>query len=112
MKRMMITAVLIACLLVPATGFAFPFVEYDPQAGVTFYKLTGAAWLPATIPARADGSVKIDVAESPVGASTIAAAACVSDPIWGELCAAPTPFGYTRPGSPAAAKNPRLTATP
>ena len=96
-----ILAVLIF-LAMAASAQAAPFVICDPQTGVTFYKLTGPAWVPATVPAQADGSIKWDIAVASVGATTITAAACKTDAIWGEQCSAYSPpFTFTRPASPS-----------
>lgn len=83
------------------SAWANPFIVCDPQAGVEFYKVTGAVWVPATVPAEADGSIKMDIQSAPVGTSNLNFSACIEDPIWGELCSVTAPFSFTRPGTPA-----------
>lgn len=84
-------------LLMSTLSFANPFLVCDPQPGITGYKLTGPPWVPATVIAQADGSLKIDVAQSAVGLNTINVVSCVGDALWGEVCATPVPFVYTKP---------------
>lgn len=99
MKVIMLAVILVLALV--GTASANPFIVCDPQTGVTHYKATGPAWVPATnIPAQADGSLKMDIATSPVGTSNMTFSACMGDPMWGELCSSTTPFSFTRPGKP------------
>lgn len=98
MKKLLFLAILL--FSVPA--FAGPFMTCDPQTGVTSYKLTGPAWVPATVPAEADGSIHMDVAASPVGENSLTVAACTTHGAWGELCSVFVPFVFARPGLPAA----------
>jgi hypothetical protein len=79
---------------------ANPFVVCDPQLGVTHYKVAGATWVPASVPAQSDGSLKMDVATAPNGTSNLTFRACINDPVWGELCSVTAPFSFTRPGTP------------
>jgi hypothetical protein len=62
--------------------------------------MTGPTWVPATTPAQADGSVKLDIAGSTVGTSNMTFSACWTDPVWGEQCSVTSPFSFTRPGAP------------
>ncbi len=102
---------LLAVLLVLAMAGmaqAAPFLVCDPQAGVTSYKLTGPAWVPATSTAIADGSIRMDVAAATVGTNAITVSACKTDPIWGELCSVAVPFSWSRPVNPGGAANIKL----
>lgn len=87
-------------LLIPVFVSAAPFLICDPQGGVTTYKLTGPPWVPVTVPAQADGSIKMDVTAATVGANALTVAACIVDPIWGEACSVYVPFEFSRPSSP------------
>ena len=99
MKTAVAIMVVLSIGLLAAWAYANPFVICDPQATVTFYKLTGPAWVPATVQAQPDGSIKWDVSNAPVGTSTITAAACKTDALWGEQCSVYSPpFAFTRPG--------------
>lgn len=114
MKKI-IAFIAFALLLIFATAaLAAPFVVCDPQAGVTHYKLTGPAWVPATVPAQPDGSLKLDVAASVDGVNAITVAACIAAgpqpdgwPV--ERCSIFVPFSFTRPSPPASTKAIRLT---
>ena len=87
-------------MLVASVSYAAPFLVCDPQSGVTHYKLTGPAWVPASTPAQTDGSIKLDVAESNVGVNSLTAAACINSNVWGEQCSVSVPFDFTRPTAP------------
>ena len=101
--------VLLLALSLPALSFAAPFLVCDPQAGVTHYKLTGPAWVPATSTAQPDGSIRMDVSGASQGNNALTVRACKTDPIWGELCSDPaTPFAFARPGAPSVPGNLRL----
>ena len=106
MKRFLIVLVMVVFL--PMMAFAAPFLVCDPQAGVTLYKLTGPAWVPASVPAQPDGSIRMDVAGANVGSNSLTVAACNNDPIWGELCSPFVPFSFTRPSAAAPPANIRL----
>jgi len=104
------TAVFLFTVSMAASGGqASPFLVCDPQAGVTTYKLTGPAWVPTTVPAQTDGSIKMDVAASAIGANSLTVAACIADPLWGESCSAYVPFAYTRPLVPGIPADTRLS---
>lgn len=97
MKKIMLAAVLLA---LPALVAAAPFLVCDPQAGVTHYQLTGPAWVQPQVTAQTDGSIRMDVAQSDVGANSLTVKACKIDAVWGELCSSAVPFAFDRP-SPA-----------
>lgn len=109
MKKSIIITLLI--LTLPALGWAAPFVVCDPNPGVTTYKLTGPAWVPATVPAQADGSIKMDVAAATDSKNSITVAACVGPtPDWpAERCSDPAPFEFTPTPRPVITSNIRLT---
>jgi hypothetical protein len=77
-----------------------PFLVCDPQAGVTYYTITGDPFFTGNIPAQADGSIKKDLAGIPAGTHTIQAVACSE--LWG--CSTPSPFSLSSasPVSPGA----------
>lgn len=106
-KRYWMIAVLTVLLMV-SSAWANPFIVCDPQAGVTHYKVTGAAWVVSPIPAQADGSIKMDVVSAPVGTSNLNFSACRDDGIWGELCSVTAPFSFIRPGTPATSTGVKL----
>ena len=98
----------VLCLMLPGLAMASPFIVCDPQATVTFYKVTGPAWVPtANVPAQADGSIKLDIATATVGTSNLGFRACN---LWGtiENCSTASPFTFTRPSVPTAPANFRL----
>lgn len=99
MKKLLV----IVFILFATSALASPFLVSDPATGVTYYKITGLPWIDV-VPAQADGSLKADVALSPIGVNNITASACISDPIWGEACSAGVNFTYTRPQVPATIK--------
>lgn len=101
--------IVLAMVLFPSIVFASPFLVCDPQAGVTFYKLTGPAWVPASTPAEADGSIKLDLASASIGDNSLTVAACKNDEIWGELCSNAVPFSFTKPSVAAPPANIRLS---
>ena len=101
-------ALIVALVLFPALVLANPFLVCDPQAGVTSYKLTGPAWVPTSVTAQADGSIKMDVAAANVGSNSLTLKACVTDPLWGEACSAAVPFVFTRPSTPGTPVNTKL----
>lgn len=105
MKRLLLTALI---LLLPSLAFAGPFVVCDPQAGVTHYRLTGPAWVPATSTAIADGSIKLDVAAAIQGNNALTVSACIANATWGELCSTASPFAFGKPGAPTGPMNLRL----
>lgn len=105
MKKLLIV---LAMVLMASSAWANPFIVCDPQAGVTSYKVTGAAWATGTVPAQADGSIRMDIQGAPVGTSNLNFSACADDPIWGEQCSVTAPFSFTRPGIPAAPTGAKL----
>lgn len=106
MKTFFLT--IFALLAMASLALAAPFLVCDPQAGVTTYRLTGPAWVPATAPAQTDGSLRLDVTSATVGANSLTIAACNTDPVWGEACSATVPFSFTRPAKPTTPGSIRL----
>lgn len=89
------------CMLLSVPVYAAPFLTTNPQAGIVTYHLSGSAWVPASVAAQSDGSLRLDVSASTVGANTVNISACSStDALWGVLCSSAIPFGFTRPGVP------------
>lgn len=86
-----------------------PYLICDAQAGVTSYKLTGPAWVPMTVTAQLDGSLKVDVTNAIVGANALTVVAVITDPLWGELVSAAVPFSFTKPSAPVGAGNLKLS---
>jgi len=111
MKGFLIALFLIGGLLCgPAVIWAAPFMVCDPQAGVTHYNMTGPGWVPATVAAQPDGSIRMDVAAATVGSNALTVQACKTDPLWGELCSTPpTPFSFVRPAAPSPPANANLS---
>ena len=103
MKKLLV----IVFILFATSALASPFLVSDPATGVTYYKITGLPWIDV-VPAQADGSLKTDVALSPLGVNNVKVSACISDPTWGEACSADVNFTYTRPAPPATIKSIRL----
>lgn len=104
MKKMFSIAVILLLVICASAARAAPYIVCDPQAGITDYKITGPAWVPATVPAQADGSIKMDVAASTTGINAITVAACKG--VW---CSDFVPFSFTRPTVPASIGNIRLS---
>jgi len=107
MKRIILMA--ISFILLASVSWAAPFLVCDPQTGVTLYKLTGPAWVPATKVAEADGSLKLDVSGATIGSNSLTVSACWTIAPWGEQCSTSVPFVFTRPASPITPTNTRLT---
>jgi hypothetical protein len=110
MKRIILA--ILSILLSSTVAMSNPFVVCDPQAGVQYYKVTGPAWVASPVTAQADGSIKMDIATSPVGTNSLTFAACKGDAIWGEACSATVPFSFVRPAAvvaPTLPANIRLT---
>ena len=103
MKKLIVLVV----VLFATSAMASPYLVCDSQQGVTHYKITGLPWIDV-VPAQADGSLKTDVALSPLGVNNVKVSACISDPTWGEACSADVGFTYTRPQPPATTSNIRL----
>lgn len=109
MKRIIL--VVLSILLSSTVVIANPFIVCDPQAGVQYYKVTGPAWTTTPVTAQADGSIKMDIATSTVGANSLTFAACKGN-TWEEVCSAFVPFAFTRPVpliAPTTPANIRLT---
>lgn len=102
------TILAIALIFIASAVLAAPFLVCDPNAGVTYYKITGDAYWTANIPAQADGSIKTDLSGIASGTHSINVAACVTDSVWGEQCSATSPFEFTRPGVPGVPTNTKL----
>jgi hypothetical protein len=98
--KLLVTAILI--LVMAGIAQANPFLVSDPNSGVTHYKFTGPAWVPASTPAQTDGSLKLDVATAVSGTNNLTVAACRNEPAYGELCSPFVPFSFVRPSAPSA----------
>lgn len=105
MKKIFLICILV---LIPSVLWAAPFLVCEPQAGVTHYKLTGPAWVPTSVAAQPDGSIRLDMAVSPQGVNALTAAACITESPWPEICSTTSPFSYARPGAPTGPSNLRL----
>ena len=106
MKRIIL--IIISILLMSTVAYSAPFLVCDPQTDVTLYKLTGPAWVPVSVPAQPDGSIRMDVAAAIVGSTSLTVAACKDDVVWGELCSPFVPFSFVRPSAAAPPANIRL----
>lgn len=109
MRKITLLAMVIGIVLMASIGFAAPFLVCDPQATVTFYKVTGPTWVVSPVTEQADGSVKMDISASTVGLNSLTFAACKTDVTWGELCSPFAPFSFTRPVPPTIPANIKLT---
>ncbi len=89
---------------------AAPFLVCDPQAGATFYRITGDGYFTADIPAQTDGSLRADVGPIAPGVHNIQVFACASGENWPTGVCSPTatPFSFTKPSAPGAPTNMRL----
>jgi hypothetical protein len=86
----------IAALALAAAAHAAPWLVCDPQAGVDYYELTGPAWVPVTVQAQPDGSIRMDVSGAYVGVNALTVRACADQgELWG--CSEAVPFEFTRP---------------
>lgn len=108
MKKLFLLTWILAVVFLSTDAIGAPFLVCDAQAGITHYKLTGPAWVVSPVTAQPDGSIRLDVAVSPQGVNALTVAACIAEPIWGELCSSTSPFSYVRPGAPTGPSNLRL----
>ena len=110
MKHILIIGLIVLAFTLCALRSApcSPFLVCDPQTGVTLYKLTGPAWVPTSVPAQADGSLKMDVATSTVGSNSLTVSACWTSLEWGEQCSDVVPFVFIRPSKPIIPGNIKL----
>lgn len=110
MKKIFVLVVMM--LLFSSVCMAAPFLVCDPPlAGEpipTNYQLTGGAWVPASVPAQADGSIKLDLVNAPIGTNSMTVKACGTDPNF-EVCSDAAPFTFTRPSVPKLPKALKLT---
>jgi hypothetical protein len=90
----------LAVLAMAGVASAAPFLVCDPQAGVTSYQLTGPSWVPASVSAQTDGSIRMDVAGATVGSNALTVKACKTDSVWGVQCSTAVPFAFVRPSAP------------
>lgn len=119
--RYLIRFVLCASLFaLAAPAWAAPFVVADSYVAPAVipdsfkYALDGGAEVsvPPFSGTMADGTVlvntvHVDVGSVAVGAHTISVKACKAATIWNpEVCSAPVPFTFTRPGAPVAPSAP------
>jgi hypothetical protein len=84
---------------------AAPFLGCDPPAATdtkpTYYVVTGGTWIPASVPAQPDGSIRMDVALAPIGLNKFVVKACINDPTQGgEVCSPTAPFDWDRRSAP------------
>lgn len=93
--------IVLTALLLSTPAMAAPFMVCDPQTGVTHYKLTGPAWLPTTVTAQPDGSLRVDVVTAIVGTNNTTVQACRTTVEWPEVCSVVVPFVFTRPAAPS-----------
>lgn len=111
MKKIFVSVILV--LFMVSICSAAPFLVCDPPVAgepiPTSYKLTGGTWVPASVPAQTDGTIKLDLVNAPTGTNSMTVAACgePSD-VW-EECSDPVPFSFTRPSVPALPKTLRLS---
>lgn len=103
----------LALLMFSSVCMATPFLVCDPplagEPKPTNYQLTGGTWVPASVPAMADGTIKLDLANAPVGTNTMTVKACgVADPVY-EVCSDAVPFSFTKPTVPVLPKTLRLS---
>lgn len=96
MKARMLTF-FIMFIVFPVVVSAAPWLVCDPQKGVTHYEVTFNNGEPEEVVAQADGSLKYDVANVPVGGNTVSAKAIIKSDTWGSLESEPSPFQFTRP---------------
>ena len=88
-------------LLFPVSAICAPFLVCDPQATVTYYKITGDGYWMANVPAQVDGSIRSDLSTISIGTHNIQICACKTDVIWGEECSSTIPFTFTKPSLPS-----------
>lgn len=99
MKKIFLSVVIV--ILMSSVCLADPFLVCDPPlAGEPIpvtYKLTGGAWVPTSVPAMADGTIRLDLVNAPTGTNSMTVAACgVPDDVW-EVCSDAVPFTFIRP---------------
>jgi len=100
-KSLLVIFILLSMLFLSNSIYAAPFLTTNAQTGVITYKLTGSSWVPTSVSAQVDGSLKLDVASSSVGVNTVNMSACSStDAVWGVLCSSALPFTFTKPAVP------------
>jgi hypothetical protein len=105
MRVHVVSWLLLLILLIPGVALAAPFLITNPDPGATSFSVSG---LPSGFavtgtpdPAGVYG-LKTDVSALPVGSYTITATACLTDPVWGVKCSAPSaPFSFVVPAAPA-----------
>ena len=110
MKRIILwlSVVLIGVMVGVSISYAAPFLGCDPQTDVTLYKLTGPAWVPVSVVAQPDGSIRMDVAAATVGSNSLTVAACKVGIGGWEECSTFVPFLFVRPSAAAPPANIRL----
>jgi hypothetical protein len=100
-----LTLILIFCA---STSFAAPFLVCDRDTSAnppTEYQITlpsGQTWMVANAPAITTGlyGFKADIANAPVGTTSISVKACKVDPIWGTLCSVASTYPLARTAPP------------
>lgn len=89
MKKVLLFVLFLIIALPVYLANASPFLICDPQQGVIEYQVTG--WSVSTIPAQADGSLRMDIASASVGTTPLTFKACN---LW--ECSAAVPFDLVR----------------
>jgi len=103
MKKMLLAIIIVIIIwtvfvLQCGVVSASPFIVCDPQATVTHYKISGDPFWTTSVAAQADGSIKADIGNIPVGTHNLSVVACRTGDGWPEVCSAAAPFVFTRPG--------------
>lgn len=100
MKTIRLMLILLAALFcVTVQAYASPFLICDPVPGAQYYKIDGGTWGQFTSNAQGDGSMRFDLATSPVGTTPLQVKACKVDEAWGEVCSVNVPFDLVRPSA-------------
>lgn len=111
MRKIFLSVVIM--VLFASVCMATPFLVCDPPlAGEpipTSYQLTGGAWVPASVPAQADGSIKLDLVNAPTGTNSMTVKACGAPSEEWEECSEPVPFSFTRPLAPHSPRTLKLS---
>lgn len=101
---------IIALLFMSSIAQAAPLLVCDRDTTTnppTEYQIilpAGQTWMVATSPAITTGlyGFKADIANAPVGTTSISVKACKVDPIWGTQCSVASTYPLVRPSAPLA----------